>query len=532
MTRWQSRVRYIRDNLFFLFAVILAVSFPFSESMISIAAGYLVLQLFFTADLKRKINVVKNDRSLWALIAVFFIYLVGCLFCRDWDTGLYELKKTVFWFFIPLGVALSRRLSETKFWQLLFAFILFVSFSTLIATYKIINQEAFHITDIRDASYVSHISFSFQIILSVFVLWYGIVARPVIFNRVKPLVLLLWSCWLVFFLILQKSLLGIISFYGSGLFFVIWLIGVSKSIKLKRWLRVSTVLIFFLPFFYVGYVALDFYTIKDELPLVPIKTSLGNNYSFDKNNKQKENGHYVYWFLCKKEIELVWNKRSVVGLHEKDATGYPIYDTLIRYMTSKDLRKDAQGIAALSDQDIENIQNGISNSIFVDKKYSLYPRIYQTVWEIDKYHRTGNPNNQSLSQRFEYMKAAFYIVRHNFWGIGTGNYKQEYAKAYKKIHTRLNPEFRFHVHNQYLSYLVNFGFVGLVLVFGLVFYSIYYKKQFRNVLLILLLLIILISNLGEAILETHVGLSFFVFFHSLFLWHSPKELSRSMLADQ
>lgn len=529
MNRGQLILNFIQENLFYFVTILLLLSFPYSESLLSITVALLFLQLFITGNFKTKWKILLTDRSVWALCSIFLIYLIGCIFCKDATTGWYELKKTVFWLIVPLGVALSGKLSEKRFWLLLLIFVFFVSVSTFIAAFKIVNQEQFHITNIRAASYVSHVSFSFQIILSIFILMYGLLKRPSIFHKIKPLFLITWGVWLVFFLILQKSLIGIISFYFSALIFGIWIIGQLKNVKQRIGLIVAAVTFSIIPFLYVGYVFYDFYKIKDIMPAnEKMFTSNGNSYSFNTDIKQKENGHYVQWYICYNELEESWNQRSQLSLIDKDATGYQVYDTLIRYLTSKGLKKDAEGISSLTDLDIVNIEKGISNYIFVEKKYSLYPRIYQTIWEIDEYRNTGNPNNQSLSQRFEYIKAAIYIIRHNFWGIGTGNYKLEFANAYEQIDTKLDHEFRFHVHNQYLSYMVKFGIIGLILIVALITFSIYYKRQFRNILLMTLLVVLMVSSFGEAILETHVGLPFFLFFISLFLWHSPDDLKRSL----
>jgi hypothetical protein len=519
---------FFRENLFFLTALLVLVSFPFSESLLSISIGLLFLQIFLQENRSHQTEILKTDRALWALSGIFMFYLIGCFFCKDFATGLYELKKNVFWVIVPLGVALSARLKEKQFWQLMLAFVFFVTISTLIAAYKLFHLEELQIPDVRMVSYVSHVSFSFQIILSVFILLYGIIKRPIIFSKINPLILAGWGLWLLGFMVLQKSLIGILSFYLAAIIFMIWFV---RQLKV-RWQRIALMLLALsftlLPFAYLGKLIMDFYTIRDTMPTPELSyTANGNKYSFDINNKQKENGYYVHWYLCKEELDLAWNQRSHLSITDRDATGYQIYYTLIRYLTSKGLKKDAFGVQSLTVQDVRNIEKGIANHIFYDRRYSLYPRVYQTIWEIDQYINTGNPNNQSLSQRFEYIKAAIYIIEHHFWGIGTGNFKQEFAHAYEQINTQLNEEFRFHVHNQYLSYMVKFGLIGLVLIISIFFYSIYYHRQFRNILMIILLSVLFVSNFGEAILETHVGLPFFLFFISLFIWHSPEELRKS-----
>ncbi|MDD2382215.1 MAG: hypothetical protein PHV35_11020, partial [Mariniphaga sp.] len=45
---------------------------------------------------------------------------------------------------------------------------------------------------------------------------------------------------------------------------------------------------------------------------------------------------------------------------------------------------------------------------------------------------------------------------------------------------------------------------------------------------ILFLISFAFANLGDANMETHMGLSFFVFFYSLFLWNSTEEMKGSI----
>jgi hypothetical protein len=516
----------IREYIFPFFALAMLFSFPFSESILSISSVLIFLLFLAPFNWKGKLEILKHNKSIWALTAVFFIYLIGLLFCTDWQTGIYEIKKNIFWLLLPVGVAVSKRLNPKQFWSILFIFLIFVTASTFIAAYKIIYQDELHLLNFRSASYVSHVAFSFQIIVCFFILGFSLFNQVYLFKKIHPVFRITWMTWLIFFLLFQKSLLGILSLYIATIYFIILLLKRIRSQWIKNTTITLLVIIFLSPFFYVFYVYTEFNKTLDVAPSEAVVfTAQGNTYSFDFENKQKENGHFVNWYICEKELEEAWNNRSNTKLYDQGATGYPIYYTLIRYMTSKGLKKDAEGIAKLTNSDIEHVKNGVANTIFVEKKYSLYPRIYETIWEMDYYKRTGNPNNQSLSQRFEYVKAAFYLIKKYPMGIGTGNFKVKFKEAYQQIHSPLDQELRLHVHNQYLSYMVKFGLLGMLLIFTLVFFSIYQRKQFKNPLLTILLIIILVSNLGEAIMETHMGLSFFLFFLSLFLWHSPNELS-------
>lgn len=531
MGRKQLISNFISENIFFILSIILVISFPFSESLLSISTGLIFLQVLFSGNWKVKLEILKSEKALWALLGVFFIYLFGCLFCKDLTTGLYELKKTIFWFIIPIGVALSPKLSVKKYWILLTIFLSAVLIASFIATFKIIFSNYFNITDVRDASYVSHVSFSLQIIFSILILWYSAIKKSPVLGRIRSGFIIIWCLYLFVFLGFQKSLIGFISLYGSLIFFIFYLVRSITSRKRKYIAYIILVFIIIMPNVYIGWIAYRYFEIKDLKPEYELLTESGNVYSFDIQNKQKENGHYVYWYICNDELEKSWDKVSSVKINEKDASGYSIYNTLVRYMTSKGLRKDSAGVYALTSEDIINVKSGISNHIFVDKKFSIYPRIYQSIWELDTYFQTGNPNDQSLSQRIEFTKAAIYIIKNNLWGIGTGNFKIEFDNAYKNTNSKLDEKFRFNVHNQYLSYIVKFGIVGFLIIIFLLVYAIRIKKQSHNIFLILLLIIIGLSNFGETTLETHVGLPFFVYFLSLFLWHPQESLSQPIYRE-
>lgn len=175
----------------------------------------------------------------------------------------------------------------------------------------------------------------------------------------------------------------------------------------------------------------------------------------------------------------------------------------------------------------------MANYIFEKSFLSIYPRVYETIWELDQYYRTGDPLDQSMSQRIEYTKAARVIIReHPLFGVGTGNFELAYHDAYLKIKTKLDPQHFGTAHNQYLSYLLKFGFIGFAWILFVIIGSVYFKHQQRNHLLLVFLLCMLVGNLGESIFETHVGLSFFVFIFTLLLWHSPQSIENRDTAHQ
>ncbi len=507
--------------LFSLFVL----SLPFSESFISISAGLILLvQLILSVFRKGVYSKLLKDLSLWLLISIFFIYLAGMMFSQDINLGLYELKKVMFWVILSFGVALSPKLSNKNFWFILFLFAFGVTVSTFFSFYKMLFSSILEIENFREVNYVSHIQFSFQISFSIIILIFSFLYDNEFSKKIRPFIRVIWIIWLLVFLVALKSILGIISFYITSIFLIWVILKNLKNERIKRLIKLIAIFIFIVPIIYIGHSIYRFYDIKYLEPEVQ-KTKLGNDYSFDFTNKFKENGYYISWYLCESELETSWNNRSLIKFRGVDKNGYQISETIKRYLTSKGLKKDAEGIASLTDRDVKNIESGIANYIYDSSVYSIYPRVYETIWELDHYFITNNPNDQSLSQRIEYGKAAIHIIKNNFWfGIGTGNFAKEYEKAFVDINSQLNKSHYGTAHNQYLNYFLKFGIFGLLYILFVVFFVISKKGQFQNRLLILFLVYFMIANLGDSNWETHVGLSFFVFFFSLFLWHSPPEL--------
>ena len=241
------------------------------------------------------------------------------------------------------------------------------------------------------------------------------------------------------YLVLQQSLTGLIAFGAGGLFFSVYLFSRLKNPEAKIPLAIVFILLITVPIIYLNKVVNDFYDIEKINPeSIDNVTDLGNPYYHNYKDSLVENGHYVYLYVCAEEMREEWNKRSELKYDSLGENGYPVSSTLIRYITSKGLRKDARGVQALTDADVANVENGIANVVFANK-YSLYPRIYQTIWEYYVYTKTGNSNNKSFSQRIEYVKAAFTIIKSNWLiGVGTGNWRTAFATAFEANHAQLD----------------------------------------------------------------------------------------------
>ena len=103
------------------------------------------------------------------------------------------------------------------------------------------------------------------------------------------------------------------------------------------------------------------------------------------------------------------------------------------------------------------------------------------------------------------------------FGVGTGNWKEEFKKVYAKNNPELREEYYASSHNQYLNYMVKFGIVGFAAILFLILYPVFKTKKYKDHLFLLFLVFMFFANFADSNFESHMGSSFFVFFYCVFM---------------
>ena len=148
-------------------------------------------------------------------------------------------------------------------------------------------------------------------------------------------------------------------------------------------------------------------------------------------------------------------------------------------------------------------------------------RIYSLMWEMNDYYHTGNVYGYSVPQRIELWKnSVFLIKKQPFFGVGTGDVKDAFKQELQLNNSSLC-EKGMRSHNQYFTFSIAFGIVGLLLILFSIFYPPFVLKKFRNPLFLVFFCIIIFSMLSEDSLEPQDGVTFFAFFYSLVLFLEP-----------
>ncbi len=257
---------------------------------------------------------------------------------------------------------------------------------------------------------------------------------------------------------------------------------------------------------------------KNDLENIEYYSAKGNPYYNDTVNYRVENGSYIGLYVCDIELRESWNNRSDFDYDGSDEKGQQLKHTLIRYLNSKGLRKDEEGVNQLSDVDIRNVEKGFAN-IFYTKKFSINSRIYKLLWEYQTVQHGGNPGGLSVVQRSEYWKASWAIIKSHFWiGVGTGDLDLVFKFQYDKMDSVLPLEFRHRSHNQFFAIWIAFGILGLIwFIYSLLYPPLKRKMLFEYTYFIFFVVMVL-SMLVEDTLETQMGVTLYAFLNTMLLF--------------
>lgn len=527
MKSFLPRINLKSSPIYFGLLLALAVSLPMSKALMSIFTGALMLNWLIEGQFSVKLQRLKKHKSILLFISVFIIYLIGLLWTKSLKWGMHDLKIQLPLLILPLVIGTSEALNYRQLKTIVYVFASAVVVASFCSIWVLLGFSGKTIQNPREISlFISHIRFALWINIAIFSLgWY--LQKPEKKSRMEKLILIAGIIWLSFFLIILKSATGWIVFLILLITVVFFYIIHLRNFALRTAFLGILISIFLIPAVYIANVINQFYSVeKFDKKIVLDKTSLGNLYLHDFNNQQLENGHYTFYYLNEDELREAWNKRSAINYDSTSSSGFNRF-VLIRYLTSKGIRKDAEGLGKLNEKDIRNIENGMTNYRF-ENPFSFYNRIYQIVWELDVYRKGGNPSGHSVTQRLEYYKMALQIIGEHFWfGNGTGGYYPAYQEKYDHNKFFQDPEYRQRSHNMFLSYWIDFGVIGLTYICFALIAPVFWEHKTKNFLLIIFLLVIFSSFLNEDTLNNHDAITFFSFFYPLYLYskhEKPKDL--------
>ncbi|MEM7162053.1 MAG: O-antigen ligase family protein [Bacteroidota bacterium] len=448
-------------------------------------------------------------KGLVFIVCIFLIHVLGLIFTQDFDYALKDLRIKLPLLALPIIMAGAPNLKQSGREWLIKVFILSLFVSSLISFYVIFTERP---ADLRVAMlFSSHIRIGLMIALALFLIFHLWKNQ----GKIWKVLFVLIGSWLIYFLYKAQLTTGLMVFFIAALTLAVkWSIS-NWERGMSRILILGNLGIAVFVFVYFSALRNSYFEAKDDLKSLEQLSPKGEKYIHNTESTYRENGYRVDIYWAPKEIESGWNKIANKGLNEKDDLGQMIKSTLKRYMTSKGLRKDASGLDSLTNVDIKNILSGKTNYL-QDEWNPIQKRFNELAFEWTNYENRGNPSGNSLFMRTEFWKAGWSVFKSNFFfGTGSGDVRNEVLSEYERNGTLLTENYRYRIHNQYLTFAATFGVFGLLLLMAFLFYPVLFEK--KTYIYFAFVLIWALSFLTEDTLETQVGATFYAFFSSFFL---------------
>jgi len=480
---------------------------------------------FFTLPIKNfiaKFQVFFQNKAAMILVSLFFLHLVGLIYTTDYTYAFKDLRTKLPLLVFPIILSTMKPINKKQFNILIFFYIGAVLIGSIISTYVLLQHE---FTDIRKISiFISPIRFSLNICIAIFSLvWFTY--KKGNFNIFLKLLFVVVIVWLLSFLFIIESGIGILIVIVISICLILFLIFSIKNKIIKFTLAIVLFIIPFLLFVFIKNTISDYYDVKPvNFSELDKTTALGNHYVHDTINYGIEEGKYVGLYLSRIELGKSWNKRSIFDFNGKDENGQNIKHTIIRYLSSKGYRKDAEALNKLCDKEIKAIEQGIANVNYLYNP-SLKTRISKIIIGYNNFKYENNPNGNSILQRIEYFKTSIQLIRDNFWiGVGTGDLPMAFQKQYQKMDSPLEDHLRWRSHNQFLSIFIGFGVIGFILFLFTLISPPIITGKFKDYFYVIFFITMILSMLTEDTIESQAGVTLFAFFTSLLIF-SKKDLS-------
>ncbi len=472
-------------------------------------------------SLREKTARFLKNKPAVVFASVYFLGLAGLFFTGNFPQATHVLRIKLPLLLFPLVFGSTQPINSGEFKKLMLFYLAAVLAGTLIGSLKILSG---NYVDVREFSpFISPVRFGLNITFGILTLVYFI-AKDKSFSVPVKTFMALVIMWFIWFLMKMESVtsLGLLAIFFMGTM-------VYEAFRTKKTgiVAITLLVVILLPATAIFYIQKEVYrmthvTTGQILPHKTLKTAQGNPYVFDTIHFGIEDGRYVGAYLCIPELKKAWNLRSQIPFNGKDKNGNPVKYTLIRYLTSKNLKKDAEGVEKLTTKDIRNIENGIANIHYVQHP-GLHSRLLVMVkgWQV--YQKTGNAGGNSVLQRYEYLRAVWRVIRNNFWtGTGTGDILEALGHEYVQLHSGLEKYAGFYSHNQYLDVFAAYGVFGFLWFLFALIYPAVKTRSFNDYFFTAFYFIMLLSMLSDDTLETHAGVTLFAFFLSLLMFGKEK----------
>lgn len=509
--------------IYYVCLCILVASMPTSRFMMSFIQIIMGLNWLLEGHYRDKWTRFTRNKPALIFSSLFLVQVTGLLWSQELIYGITgDLKDKLPMLTLTFLVISSKPLTRLQVHLLLYLFFASVLVTSFIGFYVYITGSYVNFRHI--SPYISHVYLSMMVVMTIFTLpW---LTKNLTQDRNYLILSLVVSLWLIVFLLILRSMTGILCLAGVVAFLLIRTVFRPVNI----WKRIAAPLVLLVILLPGLLLIMNMYgkvshEVVPDQAMMNDTTSLGNRYRHDPENILRENGHLVYHFLAENELRKAWNKRSNLDYDTTDMLGNELKATLFRYMSSKGYPKDKEHLNLLTDEDIRAIETGTPNYLY-NQWTGLLVRIHQTIWEIYWYRQTGDPTGHTFTQRMELWRGSWEAFKQKpLLGWGTGDIFIAVGYGLEKIDSQMENH-RMKPHNQYLLLLLTLGIIGTLITFGLYLWFITLTKAYRYLPFSIFIVIMLISMIGNNPIDAQAGQTFFSFFtlYFGFLYSSYKRV--------
>lgn len=481
----------------------IALGLPFNKVVMSVSMMFVVLNLLLEADFKTYWENIKSNRIFTLIFLIIALHALAILWTSNLDSALHDLRVKLPLLIIPL-VLISKPIGKRKQLHIILGTFIVSTLIISLINYIFYQQwiGSIEYNDIRGMSlFSSHVRFALIISMASAIILYYLKYNSN--YRILAIVLLFWFAFYTFY---SQVISGITTFAAVFVFFMISLLWEKRKIIAISILSATCLGLTFLIYWILNPIQIN----PEEYKNLPKHTDEGNEYIHSFTHVSPETCKPLYINICRMELSRDWPKYSEMSINGLDKKGQPLIQTVIRYLASKDLTKDAKGLSKLSEKDILNIEKGNASAV----TDGILARLYSLKYELNN---EKNPNGHSLLERIEYWKGGINILSENYLiGVGTGDVQDSFNAYYTETRSQLSEENRNRAHNMFLTIFLTFGVAGIVLFIWLQISFISFNVKNNEILAILFIIIALSSFLIEDTLETQTGITFYAFFLALF----------------
>ena len=467
-----------------------------------------------------KFTLFFRNKPALVFTSIYIVHIVGLIYTSDMNYAIKDLRIKVPMLLLPVVISTMHKINSKQLRTLLTIYSLSVLASTLISLFIFSTNKY---VDIREISpFVSPIRLGLNVSFSFFIMIYFIFHEKK-FNSWLIVGFAIMALWFLSFLFLLEAVTSIVIILIGSIGYLFFRLLNTMVMWQKIALSLFVIALPTLFILHVRNVIIDATTApKINFAKLDTYTDLGNPYTHDTTKLKIEDGKYVGLYLSYDELISEWNNRSNIDYYGTTKAGHAINATLVRYLTSRNLRKDAEGVKALTDDDVYFIEQGIANYNYINSP-GLKTRLLKMIMGYEVYQQTKNPSGSSVMQRYEYIRASFKIINDNFlFGVGTGDLEDSFNDEFTIMNSALEFQYRYHAHNQYLGIFVGLGLFGFIIFIIGLFYPAIALQGFKDYYFSIFFIIMLISMFSDDTLETQAGVTLFAFFYTLLLFGRKK----------